>query len=41
MPLCALNTVIVERILPPLLLDDEVEKRVDVLFDRHPELAKL
>ena len=26
---------------PPLLLDDEVEKRVDVLFDRHPELAKL
>ena len=26
---------------PPLLLDDEVEKRVDALFGRHPELAKL
>ncbi len=26
---------------PPLILDDEVEKRVDILFSRHPKLAKL
>jgi 4-hydroxy-3-polyprenylbenzoate decarboxylase len=26
---------------PPLLLDEEVEKRVDTLFSKHPELSKL
>lgn len=26
---------------PPLLLDEEVEKRVDALFSKHPELSKL
>ena len=26
---------------PPLILDEEVERKVDVLFSKHPELSKL
>ena len=36
-----IDTRIKSHHAPPLLLDDEVEKRVDALFDRHPEFSKL